>query len=172
MSSFENDRQQMIEPKSGKPGAAQPANHKLDGLSSCMRLARRPFSLRFKSRAVEENYLLEVASGRFPVFIATASFDFVLVLIRVVVSAFNGSQEGNAPPVFKILCTGVMNLVVLYSFMGLIYRHSRRSGLAASRVSERPDCTVMHSRPSAAQIKHPTCGNILLMIIIFFSVAE
>ncbi|KAL4543591.1 hypothetical protein Ndes2437B_g01414 [Nannochloris sp. 'desiccata'] len=123
----------MIEPKSEKPGAAQPSNHELDGLSSCMRLARRPFSLRFKSRAVEENYLLEVASGRFPVFIATASFDFVLVLIRVVVSAFNGSQEGNAPPVFKILCTGVMNLVVLYSFMGLIYRHSQRSGLAASR---------------------------------------
>jgi hypothetical protein len=136
MSTFENDRQQMIEPKSEKPGAAHSANNSLDRLSSCMRMARRPFSLRFKSRAVEENYLLEVASGRLPVLIATASFDFVLLIISVVISAFNGSQEGNGPPVFRILSTGVLNLVVLYSLMGLIYRHSQRSGLAASRVSE------------------------------------
>jgi len=135
MSSFENDRLQMLETKGENLGAAHLTNAALDELSSCVRMARRPFALRFKSRAVEENYLLEVASGRLPVFIATASFDVVLLLARVVFTAINGSQEGKATPVFKILGTGVLNLAVLYSLMGLIHMRSQRSGLAASRVS-------------------------------------
>ena len=141
------DRQQMILARSEREGSRQSAEHELDALSSCMRLARRPFSLRFKSRAIEQNYLLEVASGRLPIFIATASFDVVLLLIKVLFTAFYGSKEGTGLAVLRIFVNGLVSLIVLYSLIGLIYRRSQRSGLAASRVSARQDCWMFNSTP-------------------------
>jgi hypothetical protein len=142
-----------IQTKSGNGGAAQAAKRELnEQTSSCMRLARRPFSLTFKSRAVEQNYILEVASGRRPVFIATGSFDLALLLLRVIVSAFTSSQEGTAPGVLRILLAGLFNLVVLYSLIGVVYRRSQRSGVDASRVSNRHHRTSMISCTPTAQI--------------------
>lgn len=102
----------------------------LSGMDMCKRLRSNPFTLRFKSPVVENDYLLEVASGRVPVFIAICSFDLILLFIRLIVNACVTPGHSGLP--VATLLTGIANLFFLYSLIALVHWRSKHSGTAAS----------------------------------------
>ena len=104
----------------------------LQGMNMCKRLDRNPVTLHFRSAPVENDYLLEVASGRVPVFIAICSFDLVLLFIRLIASACTSPEHSGLP--VATLLKGIANLFFLYSLIALVHWRSKHSGTAASLV--------------------------------------
>ena len=109
----------------------------IDDMRSC--LSRHPISLRFRKPQIEEEFLLDVALGRLPVFIATASFDLFLLIVRLTIRALS-SPDPSAPPLWQAIATGLMGLTALYSLLALLHWRSQQSGAAAAKVR------IIHSR--------------------------
>lgn len=123
-------------PRMDEPGLREANNKSLNdvlgGMSVCKQLRRNPFTLRFKSPAVENDFLLEVASGRVPVFISICSFDLILLFVRLIVNACTAPDHSGLP--VATLLKGIVNLTLLYSLIALVHWRSKRSGTAASLV--------------------------------------
>lgn len=100
----------------------------------CSRLSRGPISLRFRSYALEANFMKEVAIGRLPVLITIAAFDVFLLLLRIALKAFLGDKRA-FPSRAKPLWHQSATLLALHTLIAVIHVRSKQSGAAASQVN-------------------------------------
>lgn len=100
----------------------------------CKLLEQHPFSLRFKSPAIEAAYLHQVAVSRLPVLVAIAVFDICMFFVRLIVASSMGHAGGISNiPVWAQL----RNLAVLYSLLSLFYWRSKKEGATSAQVRVR-----------------------------------
>ncbi|KXZ42128.1 hypothetical protein GPECTOR_199g356 [Gonium pectorale] len=106
-------------------------------------LASKPITLSFKSPVLEGEYLAEVAKRRWPVLLFIFCFDITCYIFRISAKCF---RPGAIPgPLQFLRCSfgyarefapQLANMAVLYFFLGLLNKRSRRLGDKAARQEE------------------------------------
>lgn len=104
------------------------------------RFELRAITLGFRSQGVEAEYLLDVARRRWPVLVFIFCFDVLSYMFRTTAKILGGER---AWQVAVDVSPQLLNMGVLYTFVGLLNRRSRKLGHIAARQEELLLCGLM-----------------------------
>lgn len=99
-----------------------------------------PVTLGFRSQAIEADYLTDVARKRWPVLIFIFCFDVLSYCFRTTAKFTRGEA---AWQVVREMGPQLLNMALLYTFVGVLNARSRRKGVLAARQEELLLCVLM-----------------------------